>query len=51
VIVLVSRGRHVYDNCRPFLKDKGKRIKDKNWIAGILAIWPIPDKEFVHPSA
>ena len=51
-------------NCHPFLKDKGKRIKDETenglaapMIAGrykisaILAIWPIPDKEFAHPSA
>jgi hypothetical protein len=41
------------------LKDKGKRIRMKpengshtvQDISGILAIWPIPDKDFVHPSA
>jgi len=29
VIVLVIRGRRVYDNWHPFLKDEGKGIKDE----------------------
>jgi hypothetical protein len=29
VIVLAIRDRPVYDNCHPFLKDKGKGIRDK----------------------
>jgi hypothetical protein len=41
------------------LKNKDKGIKDETGkkgltvqdISGILAIWPIPDKDFVHPSA
>jgi len=27
VIGFVIRGRRAYDNCHPFLKDKGERIK------------------------
>jgi hypothetical protein len=29
VIMLVIRSRRIYDNCHPFLRDKGKRIKCK----------------------
>jgi hypothetical protein len=29
VIVFAILGRRVQDNCHPFLKDEGKRIKDK----------------------
>ena len=29
----------------PFLKDKGKMIKDETRLRGILAIWPGSDKE------
>jgi hypothetical protein len=29
VIVLVIRGRRAYDNCHPFLRDKGKKIRAK----------------------
>ena len=57
MIVLAIRGRRFYDNCHPFLKDKGETMKDETrkrvsrfkTIAAILTIWPIPDKDFVHP--
>jgi hypothetical protein len=44
---------------RPHLKDEGegtkhetgKRVSPFKTTAAILTIWPIPDKDFVHPSA